>query len=200
MTDEAISSSGLKRRTPKKTSGFKAITKPRKMDLVRRNRLSGKTDNYANPATLVFPTDPLGLTSNLKKEMLAITSRVAGNASNYKVFAETMEVLAKHLEARCAQAEDNAGKQLKRRSADPAPEELTEGDETSDDESSTEDETTNPEGSGAETEVSEEQTEEVTEEPAKEESTQPKKMQKKAAPKKATKKKTQPKTKAKGKK
>ena len=60
----------------------------------------------SNPASIMYPTDPWGLTTELKASVRTLAARVCGCPEKYKVVQETLEIVLAHLEARYN--EDNA--------------------------------------------------------------------------------------------
>lgn len=93
----------LKRREVKETT---TEFKPKgrvKMSAVKPTRLPAKTEDYANPALLVFPTDPLGVTSGLKTACLQSASKIGTDKDNLKLVLGTIDILVKHIEARFKQ-------------------------------------------------------------------------------------------------
>lgn len=68
-----------------------APTKPRK-------RIEHSGTMKHNRAMLEFPTDRWGLTGAVKKEVINMASRIAGDPLKYKLAQEVMAVLQEHLE------------------------------------------------------------------------------------------------------
>jgi hypothetical protein len=56
--------------------------------------------NHANPEKLVFPADPTGFTSMLRKEGTRAVGRLNGSADKMQVFMDTLRVLAQHAEVK----------------------------------------------------------------------------------------------------
>ena len=65
---------------------------------------------YRNPALLQFPTDPYGITKDLKKAMLTIASRLKGDDEKMKTVKDTMAILVNHMLAR--QADEKAAREF----------------------------------------------------------------------------------------
>lgn len=68
----------------------------------------------ANPATLQFPTDKWGFTSQIKKEVLKAGSTVRGQDDKHDLLIGTLSVLIRHLQLRKSTDLENAQRQLKR--------------------------------------------------------------------------------------
>lgn len=82
------------------------VNKPRKMNLVKPKRLPAKTDEFANSAMLVFPTDRMGIATGVKAELIRAASRVGGDEDTLAILKETVEIGMKHVEARMKQNQE----------------------------------------------------------------------------------------------
>lgn len=99
-TDENIHPvSGLKVRR-QAAEEVKIVNKPNKMKLVKPKRKSGKIDNMANSALLVFPTDRLGITTEIKAAMIRAGSKVGTDKETLRLIDDTLRILRGHIQAR----------------------------------------------------------------------------------------------------
>lgn len=71
----------------------------------------------ANPATLDFPQDPWGFTSQIKKEVLKAGSTVRGQQDKHDLLIGTLSVLIRHLQLRLPADRAVANTQLERMKA-----------------------------------------------------------------------------------
>lgn len=104
--------SGLKIRR-QTADEVKIVNKPRKMNLVKPTRLPEKSGDFANSSLLVFPTDRLGITREIKQAMIRATSRIGTDPANMELIGKTLDILAKHMQARFDQ--NKAVQPLKKR-------------------------------------------------------------------------------------
>ena len=63
-------------------------------------RVINKDGVSTNPALVEFPQDPWGFTAKLRKIGLQTASNVRGNEEKMKLFMETLQIIAKHAQAR----------------------------------------------------------------------------------------------------
>jgi hypothetical protein len=119
-TKHPISKLKVRRSTDK---GVKIVNKPRKMKLVKPTRLPKNTDNFANSAMLVFPTDTQGITTEMRSSLIRAASRIGKDEKNMDLFMDTLDILVKHVEARFKQ--NGSTEPLKRREVGKVQEEET---------------------------------------------------------------------------
>jgi len=105
--------------------------KPRKMNLVKPKRKSAE-NNMVNSALLVFPTDRLGLTTEIKTAMIKAASKIGKDADNLKLIDETLRICRGHIQARLKQNQQTP--RLKQRvvtrpELEESPEKAVQGDE-----------------------------------------------------------------------
>jgi hypothetical protein len=105
--------SGLKIRRST-AEDVKIVNKPRKMKLVRPTRLPEKTVDFANSSLLVFPTDRLGITTEVKSAMIRAASKMGKDEKNLALLEEVVGILMQHAKARLTQNAESGP--LKRRS------------------------------------------------------------------------------------
>lgn len=105
--------SGLKRRRVQVAD--KVIKKPLPVSMVKPKRKASES-NPVSSGSLVFPTDKLGLTVELKAAMIKVASRIGHDEKNMQLVGETLEVLMSHVAARFKQNCENGTRVLKRRS------------------------------------------------------------------------------------
>lgn len=86
----------------------KVVSKPRKMNLIKPTRKADKPDSMANSSLLVFPTDRLGITTELKSSMIRAASKVGKDESTLRLIDETLKILRGHVQARFKQNTTNA--------------------------------------------------------------------------------------------
>ena len=98
-------SAGLKRRAAEEKE-VKVVQKPRKMNLVKPKRIPSKTQDFANSALLVFPTDSLGITTALKAALIRAGSKIGKDEAGLELIKQVVEIGMKHIEARFAQNVD----------------------------------------------------------------------------------------------
>lgn len=79
--------------------------KPRKMSLLKPTRKTTGT-NPANSAHLVFPTDRLGITTDIKKAMIKAASKVGKEKDTLDLLEETVRILRGHIQARYKENND----------------------------------------------------------------------------------------------
>lgn len=91
--------SGLKIRRYK-AEEVKIVNKPRKMALVKPRRLKEDTEDIANSAMLVFPTDRLGIATELKAAGIRAASKLGTDDEALALIEEVMGTLLKHMKAR----------------------------------------------------------------------------------------------------
>lgn len=68
--------------------------------------MSNKKDDltqFVNPTTLSFPTDVYGMTKDLRKDMLTISSRIKGDEAKLQLLKDTLSLCMKHVMARFAE-------------------------------------------------------------------------------------------------
>jgi len=111
--------SALKRRSAKEEE-VKVVLKPRKMNLIKPKRVPSKTSDYANSALLVFPTDSLGITTELKAAMIRAGSRIGKDKAALALVQEVLDMGVKHILARF---EQNCTSQGLKRRVDTSPQE-----------------------------------------------------------------------------
>lgn len=100
-------SSTLKRRSSE-TKEVQVVNKPRKMKLVKPRRVPNKTADYANSSLLVFPTDSLGITTEIKAALIRAGSKIGKDKRALALVQEVLDIGIKHIEARHAQALNRA--------------------------------------------------------------------------------------------
>lgn len=105
-------SSTLKRRSSE-VEEVKIVNKPRKMNLVKPKRIPAKINDYANSALLVFPTDSLGVTTELKAALIRAGSKIGKDKAALALVEEVLSIGVKHIHARFEQNTVSQG--LKRR-------------------------------------------------------------------------------------
>lgn len=69
------------------------------INIIERQRVKDTLPS-SNPATLTFPTDRYGMTTDLKKSFTAMVSRIAGDPAKKKLADDTLDVLLQHLDIR----------------------------------------------------------------------------------------------------
>lgn len=82
------------------------VNKPRKMNLVKPKRISAKTDDFANSALLVFPTDRLGVSTEVKGALIRAATRIGKDEAAFAILQEAVEIGMKHVEARMKQNQE----------------------------------------------------------------------------------------------
>jgi len=112
----------------------KVARTPRKMALVAPRRMSEVGESFANSALLVFPTDRLGLTTEVKASLIRAASKVGTDERSLKLLNDTLEILVKHVEARFK--ENKTGVTLKQRVNTRSPEDAEAALEVDEDEKS----------------------------------------------------------------
>ena len=78
----------------------KVVNKPRKMKLVKPRRIKNEVSSLSNPSLLVFPTDRLGITSEIKGAMIRAAGKVGTDKAALDLVDETLRILRGHLQAR----------------------------------------------------------------------------------------------------
>lgn len=99
----------------KKERALAAVQKPAKQLSFAVNGVS------ANSARLEFPTDKWGLTKDVKKAMIAMASRIAGDDSKKELADEVLRILNGHLEEKFASDKKHRDR-LREGSAEPVAE------------------------------------------------------------------------------
>jgi hypothetical protein len=128
------SSSGLMSRTVRTEAGTLKNPSKATLKLRKPNKQKVYKNQFSNPAMIKFPTDSLGITSGIKKEMIKAGYKIGTGKDTMKLLADTIAICMKHLEARYE--ESNNFKPLRSRgaageaqdAADDAQEELNLGD------------------------------------------------------------------------
>lgn len=72
--------------------------------MAAKAKTTTKTEISANPSEIVFPTDPMGVTSALKEAGIKTAGRIGYDTGKMEVFRETVKILVAHTEARYARA------------------------------------------------------------------------------------------------
>ena len=107
-------SSKYKRRVEVKSK----VKKPKKapsISKIKRNKLKTHgTQDYSNHAASLFPTDPLGFTSKLKKAFLHLGTNMKPEEEYYNIIKETVEVGMKHLESRYKEKNNKEPRRVRR--------------------------------------------------------------------------------------
>lgn len=73
------------------------------------NRMKPSVGTASNPAALTFPSDIYGLTGKLKKEMIAVSSRINGDPAKLQLVKDTLKLLMQHMHARFNEYPETAG-------------------------------------------------------------------------------------------
>lgn len=98
----APKSTKLKRR--KAVAPVKAVVnKARKMIEIKRHKQKAECDNPANSSMLIFPTDKLGITGDLKTAYINTASKVGTSKEAMQLIEDTTQILRGHLQARFKQ-------------------------------------------------------------------------------------------------
>ena len=107
MAEQAaeVNKIGLKRRPPVPNPA--EVRKQEQAKVSKRRRRMGTgipADGvHANPKFLRFPADKWGLTKDLKKSVISMASRMAGDESKKQLVDETMRILLEHVELKFEQ-------------------------------------------------------------------------------------------------
>ena len=108
----------LKRREAKVAPAPRLMKgKRNRIKSVQPKRIDGQSDFTAS-TLLVFPTDPAGLCTGLRKELLKVATRVQGDPKKIALLKSTLGICMKHVDSKYKQTiEINKAGSLKSRSA-----------------------------------------------------------------------------------
>lgn len=102
-TKESEVKSLFKRMAPTRESGDASGRKPRTpVSYKERARLADGVVSH-NAALLAFPTDPYGITRELKKAMVNAGARMNGDPNKKAVFDQVLDILKEHVELKFAE-------------------------------------------------------------------------------------------------
>lgn len=99
MAKDEANEKTLKRRNSDGSTQRVVKKKPVKMNLVKPKRMEMPGTDPANPSNLVFPTDRFGLTTEIRKAVIAATRKVGGDKEKVVLIEETLRVLRGHVQA-----------------------------------------------------------------------------------------------------